>query len=158
MRISHPQEVIRTPEDDFNLIILRKGQIGYACKLSGSVFHDEIADLITVTGKDAPFLTSLDFISKQRPPYQIKSLSFSVLLNLAYEQFIEVFRQSDLDYELYCFLRDKIRNIPDEFEVLPCEFCGKFRHFKFSCPRLHYAPLSQNVLNKELHREKVGRN
>jgi len=107
--------VIRTAEDDFNLIILRKGQIGYTCKLSGSIFNEEIADLITVKERETPFLTSLDFISKQRPLYEIKSLSFSVLLSLAYEHFIEVFRQSDLDYELYCFLRDKIRNIPDEF-------------------------------------------
>lgn len=32
-----------------------------------------------------------------------------------YNRFINVFKESDMDYELFCFLRDKIRNIPDEF-------------------------------------------
>ena len=76
-----------------------------------------------------------------------------MLFKLEYDQFIDIFKESDMDYELYCFLRDKIRNIPDEFEVYPCEYCsGKFNHFKFTCPRLHYAPYQQHVINKEIHR------
>jgi hypothetical protein len=114
-RISHPQEIIRAIDDDFNLIILRKGQIGYVCKRNGCGFNDEIVDLISVGRDETPFLTSLDFISKQRPLYEIKSLQFSVLFTLQYSRFIEIFRTSDMDYELFCFLRDKIRNIPDEF-------------------------------------------
>jgi hypothetical protein len=68
-----------------------------------------------VAAGETPFLTSLDFISKVRPLYEIKSLKFSVLYQMDYNRFIEVFKESDMDYELFCFLRDKIRNIPDEF-------------------------------------------
>jgi hypothetical protein len=93
-------------------------------------------------------LTSLDFISKKRPLYEIKSLQFSVLFTLDYDKFISIFKQTDMDYELYCFLRDKIRNIPDEFEVHPCQYCEKFNHFKFSCPRLHYLPYEQHIINR----------
>ena len=114
-KISHPQEVIRALEDDFNLIILRKGHIGYSCKKNGCGFNDAIADEIRVSSGDLPFLTSLDFVSKTRPQYEIKSLQFSVLFTMEYEKFIEIFRKSDMDYELFCFLRDKCRNIPDEF-------------------------------------------
>lgn len=65
-RISHPQEIIKSIDDDFNLIILKKGEIGYICKKSGCEFNDEIADLIKVKSSDDPFLTSLDFLTKTR--------------------------------------------------------------------------------------------
>jgi hypothetical protein len=39
-RISHPQEIIRAIDDDFNLIILRKGRIGYVCKRTGCGFNE----------------------------------------------------------------------------------------------------------------------
>lgn len=119
---------------------MRKGHIGYVCRKNGCEFNDAIADEIRVGSGDIPFLTSLDFISKTRPQYEIKSLQFSVLFTMGYKKFIEIFRKSDMDYELYCFLRDKCRNIPDEFEVKSCEFCKQFNHFKFTCPRLHYVP------------------
>ena len=57
-----------------------------------------------------------------------------------------------MDYELYCFLRDKCRNIPDEFEVYNCEYCKTYNHYKFTCPRLHFVPYAQHVINKELYR------
>ena len=117
--IAHPQQTIRALEDDFDLIIIKKGSIGYSCKRSGWE-TDQIVDLIDVEKDSPPFLTSLEFISKTRPTYEIRSLSFTVLFRLEYNDFISIFRESDMDYELYCFLRDKIRNIPDEFEVYPC--------------------------------------
>jgi hypothetical protein len=37
--------------------------------------------------------------------------------------------------------------------VLPCEFCQKkFNHFKFTCPKLHYTPYLQHIVDKELHK------
>jgi hypothetical protein len=119
-KIAHPQEIVRAIDDDFNLVILKFGKIGYACKKQGFAFNEEITDLIKVEEGGAPYLTSLDFISKQRPLYEIKSLQFSVILMLPYNKFIEIFKTSNMDYEHYCLLRDKIRNIPDELEVHPC--------------------------------------
>lgn len=155
-KISHPQEVIRAINDDFDLLILRKGEIGYGCMKKGCGLNEEIFDLVRVDEGDDPFLTSLDFVSKIRPLYEIISLSFSVLFRLDYGDFIETFREHEMDYELFCYLRDKIRNIPDEFEVRACEFCGNFNHFKFTCPRIHYMPYEQHVIDKELHREQIG--
>ena len=43
-KISHPQEIIRSLDDDFNLIILKKGHIGYIFKKNGCNFNDSIAD------------------------------------------------------------------------------------------------------------------
>lgn len=35
MRVSHPEEVIQRFDDDFNLIILKAGQMGFGCKRPG---------------------------------------------------------------------------------------------------------------------------
>jgi hypothetical protein len=67
--VCHPQEIIRNIDDDYNLMILKKGQIGYICKKNGCSLNDKIVDLIKVDNNEAPFLTSLDFLSKKRPPY-----------------------------------------------------------------------------------------
>jgi hypothetical protein len=69
IRITHPQQIIRNVDDDFNLMILKKGEIGYACKKTGCDFNDEIVDFIKISAGEVPFLTSLDFISKIRPNY-----------------------------------------------------------------------------------------
>jgi len=45
-KISHPQEVIRSIDDDFDLLILRKGHIGYACNRPGSSLDQQIVDMI----------------------------------------------------------------------------------------------------------------
>lgn len=71
-------------DDDFNLLILKKGHIGYICKKPGCNFNESVADEILVKEGGNPFLTSLDFISKIRPNYEIKSLKFSVLYTLQY--------------------------------------------------------------------------
>jgi hypothetical protein len=55
-------------------MILKSGEIGYACKKNGCDFNDEIVDLIKIKQGGTPFLTGLDFISKVRPLYYIKSL------------------------------------------------------------------------------------
>ncbi len=69
-------------------MILKKGQIGYICKKNGCSLNDKIVDLIKVDNNEAPFLTSLDFLSKKRPPYEIKALKFSVIFRLDYNKFI----------------------------------------------------------------------
>ena len=91
-KISHPQEVIRAINDDFDLLILRQGAIGYGCMKKGCALNEEIIDLVSVKEGGEPFLTSLDFISKIRPVYEIISLSFSVLFRLDYSNLIEITR------------------------------------------------------------------
>lgn len=119
-RISHPEEIVRHIDDNYNLIILKRGELGYICKKGQSRFNERVADSIAVPENGQPFLTSLDFITKQRPNYEIKSLEYSIIYYLDYDQFIRVLKETDMDFELYALLRDKIKNIPDEFEVHTC--------------------------------------
>jgi hypothetical protein len=38
--MTHPQQIIRNIDDDFNLMILKEGEIGYSCKKNGCDFND----------------------------------------------------------------------------------------------------------------------
>jgi AMMECR1 domain-containing protein len=62
-----------------------------------------------------------------------------------------------MDYEYYCSLRDKMKSVPDEFELFKCETCNG-KHLKAICPRLHFIPYIETVIHKYLHKEKTSRN
>lgn len=70
---------------------------------------------------------------------------------------MNILRESDMDFEMYSYLRDKNKNILNEFEIFPCEFCPQ-KHTKFECPKLHFIPITQHVIFKNLHKEKTGKN
>jgi hypothetical protein len=87
----------------------------------------------------------------------VKSLVYSVLYHLEHDKLIDILEESPMDYELYSYLRDKNKNVIDEFEVFPCEHC-KTKHTKFNCPKLHFIPITQHVVNKHLRAYTTGRN
>lgn len=62
-----------------------------------------------------------------------------------------------MDYEMYAFLRDKNKTCIDEFEVMKCENC-QTKHTKFLCPKLHFIPFSQLVVNRFLYKQAKGKN
>lgn len=49
MRVSHPDEVIQKIDDDYNLIILKVGHIGFNSKKSTFALKDFIMDSITIS-------------------------------------------------------------------------------------------------------------
>jgi len=44
------------------------------------------------------------------------------------------------DYEFFAFLRDKSKNIVDEYETIKCNLCPT-NHSYFDCPKYHYIPI-----------------
>ena len=68
-----------------------------------------------VTKQSEPVLVSLGFIRHFRPLYEIKSLEYSILYFLDHDDILSILKGSDMDYELYCLLKDKCSHIPDEF-------------------------------------------
>lgn len=114
MKIAHPEEIVKSISDDFNLMILKQGTLGYVCRNQNwPNFNDLIINTLKVKNDETPLLTSMSFIYKKRQSYEIKSLEYSILLAMDYDKFITILKETDMDYELYCLLRDKIKNIPD---------------------------------------------
>ena len=50
MKISHPDEILKRLEDSFNLLILRKGQVGFTVKKPNCSFNDKVIDTVQVRG------------------------------------------------------------------------------------------------------------
>jgi hypothetical protein len=48
MHVSHPEEIIRHLDDEFNLLILKGGEIGYTCKKSGCKYNEKVIDTIKI--------------------------------------------------------------------------------------------------------------
>ena len=61
-------------------------------------------------------------------------------------------KNKPVDYEHFFIIKDKEKSEFDEFEIIPCTFCGKkVCHTKFRCPKLHYMPIKQLIINKYFH-------
>lgn len=77
MLMSHPEEIIRNKTEDFNLWIMRSGEVGLVCSRGGSDLNNQIMDKIVMENNAQPFVLSLNFITKQQLPYEFKSLEYS---------------------------------------------------------------------------------
>jgi hypothetical protein len=140
-----------------NLKILKEGTIGYSLKKNGCNYNGKTIDKVHVEVGGNPFLIGLNFITFKKPNYEVKSLVYSINYSLSYDRLIASMQKSRGDYEYFCFLRDKNKNMPDEFEILPCASC-KTNHTKFDCPKLHFIPITQHVVNKYLRNCKIDKN
>jgi len=83
MRVSHPEETIQHLYDDYNLLILKSGSVGFVCKRPHYQSHPFVMDVLKAR-EDKPELLNLDFISRKRSPYEIKSTEYSVFYFLSY--------------------------------------------------------------------------
>ena len=156
-RVCHPEEIVQHLDDPHNLLILKGGEIGFTCKKPGCKYNSTVIDQLKVLNLANPVLISLGFIRNPRLTYEIKSLAYSVLYFLDYESILGILKASQMDYEHYCLLKDRMLNIPDEFELFNCEIC-KEKHTKFTCPKLHYIPIKQHVTDRYIHQVKFGKN
>lgn len=59
MHISHPEQTLRHINDDYNLFILRQGEIGYVTKRRNCKFNDMIIDRLKVQSNQKPSLLGL---------------------------------------------------------------------------------------------------
>ena len=87
MLMSHPEEIIRNKTDDFNLWILRSGEVGLIYQRPGADCNGDIIDKIVVKDNE-PFILSLNFITKKQLPYEIKSLQYSSFYYLSFQKLI----------------------------------------------------------------------
>jgi hypothetical protein len=59
MHISHPQQTLRRQDDEYNLLILREGEVAYSTKRRNCKFNDMAIDRIKVKEGEKPFLLGL---------------------------------------------------------------------------------------------------
>ena len=47
-------------------------------------------------------------------------------------------------------MRERSKYIIDEYETVRCERCSA-KHTKFNCPKLHFIPLQEHIIHRQLH-------
>lgn len=99
----------------FHIYLLENGEIGYSAKKTGYYYNKTIVNRVKILENDQPFLVDLNFITLKRSNYEVKSLGYSIVHRLDYEEFLNTLRCVPKDYEYYCFLRDKSKHIIDEY-------------------------------------------
>ena len=113
MSISHPEQMLKKIDDEFNLLILREGKIAYTCKKRNCDFNEMVIDKVNIKSHNRPFILGLEFLTRQRPLYETKSIEYSVIFSLPYEDLLNILKESQMDYLHFCFLRDKSKSTPD---------------------------------------------
>ena len=56
---------------------------------------------------EKPKILSLDFIKRKIINYEVKSLFYSVIYFLDYENFMISLKECDMDFDLFCQMKDK---------------------------------------------------
>ena len=91
------------------------GKLCFSCKVNRANSLDgKIMEILSVGDKENPKMISLDFIKNRQLNYDIRSEHYSILYTLSLENFKESLRSSDMDYQLYCLLRDRDECFIDE--------------------------------------------
>ena len=154
---AYPEEIIFNQDRSSNMLILRQGKVGFATKLAGSDHNETIVNEVKVKEEGQPRLLSFDYIFHRIINYEIKSLGYSFLSQIDYSVFKEIIKERKYDYEHYCQILDKCQNILDFYEFIECDVC-KTKHSKMRCPKLHYIPIRQHVINKFILSDKTSSN
>lgn len=97
-------------------------------------------------------MISLGFLKNRKFRFALKSKEYSVLYYLTREDFESCLKENEFDYQLWCSAKDKDEYLFGENEIYECKVCQKDeKHDPFDCPKLHYLPIKQHIINKHLH-------
>jgi hypothetical protein len=97
-QIYSPEEVIKPIDSAFNIYLLENGEIGYSAKKIGYYYNKMIVNRVKISENDKPFLVDLNFITLKRSNNEVKSLGYSIVHKLDYEEFLNALRCVPKDY------------------------------------------------------------
>ncbi len=109
-----PGEMIKPYDDALNIYVLEKGEIAYLCRSDHPILSNVIINTLQATPNDRKLL-NLDFITRERGNYDIRSATFSTIIQIPYDSFKKALSACKKDFEFYCSLRDRSKHLLDEF-------------------------------------------
>ena len=118
-KICHPEEILLKKGGISDFIILQKGNVAFTCKINSDL-DGKMIEKFEVDEKKKPIILSLDFIKNKILEYNVKSISYSVLYYLSRESFMESLRSSELDYQLFCVMKDRTDYVLGENNLYEC--------------------------------------
>ena len=86
-KICHPEEIVVKKGNFSDFIILRKGELGMACR-NQSLIDGKVIEVLTVNDDEKcnkPKIFSLDFIKNKVIDFNLKSLNYSDIYSMTRE-------------------------------------------------------------------------
>lgn len=132
-------------------MITNNGIISLCFHRPGLRSHGKIFQKLKLEEKNYQLL-SLYFILNKSLKYDIKATEYSVIYRISKEALEKILKTNPYNYQYFLMLREKDKFNRSEFEVFKCEVCEKEMHSFYHCPKLHFLPISQIVI--ENHKKK----
>lgn len=145
------KEINLTPNDiifnqselkEENLYIIKDG------KVELFIQNDQRTTSLKVL-KKGEYFGEISFFSEIPRLSSAKSLSFSSLFVIRKEDFINIIKENNEDYERFCEIRDQISLYKDYSRICQkCTVCKKENHLVFECPNLHLTLSPERIIEK----------
>ncbi|KAL4449077.1 hypothetical protein ABPG74_021069 [Tetrahymena malaccensis] len=132
-----PNQIIfhENDNEDLSLIYVVEGEV----ELSRQVSSEESASKILRVVKQDCVFGELSFFTGNQRNASAKATTFTTILKISRQQFIEIVKGNDKEFQQLCLIKDNILQYND-FRLLQikCRICNDFKHFESDCPIIHF--------------------
>ena len=129
--------------NDENLYIVQDGKV----ELFNEISQGKTVSLNIL--KKGDYFGEISFFTGFPRTTSAKSLSFSSLFVVKKDNFLNIIKENNEDYERFCFLKDRISLNKEYGGILNnCYSCKKDNHTILQCPLLHLSLSPERILEK----------
>ncbi|KAL4486680.1 hypothetical protein ABPG72_022155 [Tetrahymena utriculariae] len=132
-----PNQIIFNENDkeDLSLIYIVEGEV----ELSRQVSSEEAASKILRVVKQDSVFGELSFFTGNQRNASAKATTFTTILKVSRQQFIEIVKGNDKEFQQLCLIKDNILQYNDyRLLQIKCRICHDFKHFESDCPIMHF--------------------
>ena len=129
--------------NDENLYIVQDGKV----ELFNEISQGKTVSLKIL--KKGDYFGEISFFTGFPRTTSAKSLSFSSLFVVTKDNFLNIIKENNEDYETFCFIKDRISLNKKYGDILTyCYSCKKDNHLILQCPLLHLSLSPERILEK----------
>ncbi|KAL4461021.1 hypothetical protein ABPG74_016493 [Tetrahymena malaccensis] len=130
-----PNQIIydENDHDDFSLIYIQSGEV----ELIQLNTKDNNHQIDTI--KQDSILGQENFFTGTLRSCRVRSKTFTSVVKISRNKFIEIIKNNEIDYEKFMFIKDQIFLYQNYHSIkISCYICNKFSHFTRDCPLVHF--------------------
>ncbi|KAL4492848.1 hypothetical protein ABPG73_010397 [Tetrahymena malaccensis] len=131
-----PNQILfnQNDNDSFCLMYIVEGQVELFRKCEQDPF---IHQKIGVLDKDS-IIGQHSFLTGQQRMAGAKSKTFSTIIQISRENFLNIIKENEEDYQKFCFIKDNIMTYKNFYNIgVCCQICKNYLHYSQDCPLAH---------------------
>ncbi len=136
---------LKDESENKSLYIIRKGEVEIFLETSKSLNPVTVLKKL----KEGEVFGELAFFSDNSRTACARSTDFTTVFMIRQEDFLNIIRKYNKDFEKYCEIKDNINNYNDYSEIfLKCFSCNEATHPVKYCNLLHYTALREIIVRR----------